>query len=765
MTKNKWRIPTISTDMYAEEFAKLLIDESNKTFFLQGKWGSGKTEYLKNVEKKAKDNLNFIYLELWKPDFNESLSRQLFDATHPKLAKRATIVGHALVTLTIVCSLILAIKGVISINLPNYAFTITTIIATVVINLFSLTKNKVINVDKILMSSSIKMLKGNPKICPNVLIIDDFDRLSQKTQGELYRLFNAIQQGRSSCRIIFVGNLNNIKDNKNNFLDKIIDQVIALPFVLNPQSFSNRLVEIISSNLNEDLSRVEIGKLFIYEHRTLREANHFLSYVEDEFCRQKKKGRVQTDQELLIIYLYLFHKDRYQKLYEDWQKEKNKKELSTIAYCMDSNNLLETKTATKQDDEDELEQYINKILDDTVKYPPEFQRHQVAYFLNEKSYIPTVNNLIISIQNDEIIKPLAYSKDSDQALYQEIFEFLNSVNLEDYIEEIIPQLAKAAIFAMHSEPRHEPNSLVTKILENCETRIENSLPEASYDKRDSKPIKDILSETHTIISNITKNLDIEMSLTEQFYIYRSCLLSFRSPESDYSVTRIFNSKDNRLISKYALTKYYSKKADEIENQKDFGKNLYDAEALLVQLCFFKSTSSNILDVSYYHLKIPPIKTKVAKIEQLADFEYVAFWDCYLGLGTRAKGERILNFEYKNEIYSDYVYDRYKKIKQAVCNLIQPNKSSKLDDLFDSKEWFHFILRIAAITHQYDLQNISSQQAIVIHINQLLSSYKNTKVEAIIKHRKSSINNERLKEVMQKLLVNVANDPYWTKKIK
>ena len=244
MTKNKWRIPTISTDMYAEEFAKLLIDESNKTFFLQGKWGSGKTEYLKNVEKKAKDNLNFIYLELWKPDFNESLSRQLFDATHPKLAKRATIVGHALVTLTIVCSLILAIKGVISINLPNYAFTITTIIATVVINLFSLTKNKVINVDKILMSSSIKMLKGNPKICPNVLIIDDFDRLSQKTQGELYRLFNAIQQGRSSCRIIFVGNLNNIKDNKNNFLDKIIDQVIALPFVLNPQSFSNRLVEL-----------------------------------------------------------------------------------------------------------------------------------------------------------------------------------------------------------------------------------------------------------------------------------------------------------------------------------------------------------------------------------------------------------------------------------------------------------------------------------------------------------------------------------------
>lgn len=98
-------------------------------------------------------------------------------------------------------------------------------------------------------------------------------------------------------------------------------------------------------------------------------------------------------------------------------------------------------------------------------------------------------------------------------------------------------------------------------------------------------------------------------------------------------------------------------------------------------------------------------------------------------------------------------------------MIQSNKSSELVDLFDSKEWFHFILRIAAITHQYDLQNISSQQTIFIHINQLLSSYKSTKAEAIIKHRKNSISNERLKEIMQKLLVNVANDPYWTKKIK
>lgn len=763
MTKNKWRIPTISTDMYAEEFAKLLRDESNKTFFLQGKWGSGKTEYLKNVEKKAKDNLNFVYLELWKPDFNESLSRQLFDATHPKLAKTATIVGHALVTLTIVCSLILAIKGVISKNLPNYSlFTVAIIIAAIVTNLFSLTTNKVINVDKILMSWSIKMLKGSEQCCPNVLIIDDFDRLNKSKQMELYKLFNAIQKGMSTARIIFVGNLNNIKNIENNFLDKIIDQVIALPFVLSSQSFSNKLVEIISSNLNEDLSSIGIEKLFMYEHRTLREANHFLSYVEDEFFRQEKKGRVQTDQELLIIYLYLFHRDRYQKLYEDWQKEKNRKELNSIAYNMGFDNLPETKIATKQNDEDELGQYINKTLDDNNKYPLGYQKNQIAYFLTERSDIPTISNLIISIQNTEIIKPLTFSQNNDHnGLYQKILDFLSSDNFDDYFLEIMPQLLEAAIFSMNAEPRHIPSSLVTETFLNYEKKLEKAMFETNYMKSPSERNKIVFSKMSTAIIEMAKKTNNEASLTELLYIYRACLPIYGTA-SHYS-----NDLDTRNLSKinrYSLTRHFSEQAAEIEKQKDFGKNLYDAEALLVQLCF-KSPSPNISDEAYDNLNIPPIETKVTKIEQLADFEYVAFWDCYLGLGTRAKGEKSLNFEYENEIYGDYVYNRYKQIKQTAYSLLKSNKGSELEKMLYSREWFAFFLRIAAITHQYNVRNNFSKKVILNKLDQLLNSYNEKEINLLSKRLNGEISDDVLLRNLQNLLSQIKNDPEWVSRIK
>ena len=317
MRKNKWCIPTISTDDYAKEFAKLLKNGSNKTFFLQGRWGSGKTEYLKNVEEQANGKLKFIYLELWKPDFDESLSRQIFAATHPILDPLATTIGYIFIALTIICSSILAVKGVIQRNLPNYVFTIVTIILAIITNLFSLTKNKLINVDKIRMFWSILTLRKNSENRSNVLIIDDFDRLSKKIQEELYRLFNAIQKKGSKARIVFVGDLQKIEASKNDFLTKIIDQVIALPFVLSPQSFSPEIENIISENLDDNSDIAEISNLFVTENRKLRDANHFLSYVEDEFCRQDKKDRIQTVQQLLIIYLYLFYKDKYNELYQN----------------------------------------------------------------------------------------------------------------------------------------------------------------------------------------------------------------------------------------------------------------------------------------------------------------------------------------------------------------------------------------------------------------------------------------------------------------
>ncbi|EHZ5578696.1 protein MraZ, partial [Enterococcus faecalis] len=51
----------IDTTESAKYFSELL--EQNSTFFLNGEWGMGKTEFLKGVESCSKKN--FINLNLW----------------------------------------------------------------------------------------------------------------------------------------------------------------------------------------------------------------------------------------------------------------------------------------------------------------------------------------------------------------------------------------------------------------------------------------------------------------------------------------------------------------------------------------------------------------------------------------------------------------------------------------------------------------------------------------------------------------------------
>lgn len=111
MEDSEWKIKYIDTSIMANSFAKLLEKGGEKTYFLQGRWGSGKTQYLENVARVAKKELNFIYLTLWKPKDEEGLARKLFSAVHPKVDKVVTITGYVFVALTILCSLGLAIKG------------------------------------------------------------------------------------------------------------------------------------------------------------------------------------------------------------------------------------------------------------------------------------------------------------------------------------------------------------------------------------------------------------------------------------------------------------------------------------------------------------------------------------------------------------------------------------------------------------------------------------------------------------------------------
>ncbi|UZX32459.1 P-loop NTPase fold protein [Lactobacillus helsingborgensis] len=774
MKDTKWKIKEIDTSDWAKKFADLLVNNGNKTYFLQGKWGSGKTRYLQKTETLSKDTLKFIYLSLWHPKNEKSLAKQVFSKVNPILNFFKGLFTSALVGWMMFGSAWLTGIGIF--NYVNFDawFLLVTVITVIVTTLFNLSKNKLINVDTILMNLSLFKLRWPFYRKSRVLIIDDFDRLDEVTQKELYKLFNAIHEEglkypqkiikwydkkpkklfrpiiflckkivefseNRKARIVFVGDWKNIVKVKHNYLEKIIDQTVSLPIILKPEFFGEEIMLIISENLKEEIDDKEIFKLFELENLTLRQANHFLSYVKNEFFRQEKIGRVQVNQQLFIIYLFLFHRNMYEILINNWQKIQKKKSIETLkAFEISSNDGQAQK---------EIKQYANIIFkededSDNISFPEPFVSFPVNYFINDLTYTHSVRELNKVINNSKEIRQLAFGHDTDKAsLIDELSLYSVSINNESYSNKLLI----AAISAMHAEPRHKPNLLIQKIFLNYEVKLEKTELNTNYMKSPSERNKIVISKMSKAIIEMAKKTNNEASITELLYIYRSCLPIYGT------VTNSFSNADRSIpgiqlnnINRYSLTRYYSKRADEIENQKNFGKKLYDAEALLVQLCF-ESPIPNISDEAYDNLNVPSIETKVKKIEQLADFEYVAFWDCYLGLVTQAKGEKSLNFEYKNEIYGAYVYNRYKQIKQTACSLLKSNKGSELEKMLNSREWFAFFLRIAAITHQYNVRNNFSQKVILNKLDQLLDSYK-------LMH-------------LQDLLSQVKNDPDWVSLIK
>lgn len=291
---HKWKINRIDTSEYARKFAELLEENGDKTYFLQGVWGSGKTEYLREVEEQSKGKLKFIYLELWKPKSNESLPKNLFATVKPWESKLLSVLYGIFVIITIVGSTLLALEGIFPQYRKSNVALILTTIAVIITTLIGFANNKIINTDKILLRRSLSSLRGGIKKT-KVLVVDDFDRIDEYTQKELYKIFNAVTErnkkknscltrciikiidffrkklikiapgksfkklNRGKARIIFVGDLGNIEPVKNNYLRKIIDQKISLPFLLNVQSFAPKIAELISKNLdsNTDLSFIE----------------------------------------------------------------------------------------------------------------------------------------------------------------------------------------------------------------------------------------------------------------------------------------------------------------------------------------------------------------------------------------------------------------------------------------------------------------------------------------------------------------------------
>ncbi|WP_429960981.1 P-loop NTPase fold protein [Enterococcus sp. AZ012] len=339
--------------------------ENNLTFFLNGEWGTGKSEYLQEVENHTKKK--FVYLNLWNIKDERSVISISFSLLHPIINSlyRLFLIGCVVVSILITPAINIGI-GNFLVNIfgegivTQVIFFVGTIIALfVAVWQFFKYKSDEIYYRFFQREISTFLMKNK------VLVIDDFDRVSPTNQEEAYKLFNCLDR---RLPVIFVGDYSKFK-NKDKYLQKIIDQKIELPYDLHPNNiwgpYLHNLESIFSIQIN-----MALQDIFIAENRNLRERKMFNYYVNHELIERAKRNFVQINQQLAIIYLYLFHNETYQDLVvgkslDDFPKD-------------NKNNIGE----------------LISLLAEADGYPRSFTDNRQGYFLYEK---------VLSLPEEEVL--------------------------------------------------------------------------------------------------------------------------------------------------------------------------------------------------------------------------------------------------------------------------------------------------------------------------------------------------------------------------
>ncbi|EOJ55646.1 P-loop NTPase fold protein [Enterococcus faecalis] len=337
----------IDTTESAKYFSELL--EQNSTFFLNGEWGMGKTEFLKGVESYSKKK--FINLNLWAIKDDRTAINIAFTILHPFIYNGCKLLFVGCVILSILVTP--AVKENLWNFLPGFLNSKIVIVlctlGTLGVSVWQFFKYKSDSLYyKFLNSNKTKFL-----LKKKVLVIDDFDRISAENQEGAYKLFNCLN---GKLPIIFVGDYSLITKMESKYLQKIINHKIELPVSLYPMNIWEKYFEDLNELLSTNVSQHLIN-LFIEENRNLRERRMFHYYVEQELVRKNKKYYVQIDQQLAIIYLYLFYPLIYMELLKG----------------MDLNECIA----------DEDLKTIKEILSETEGYPKAFIKNKQGYYLYE----------------------------------------------------------------------------------------------------------------------------------------------------------------------------------------------------------------------------------------------------------------------------------------------------------------------------------------------------------------------------------------------
>ncbi|KRO15520.1 P-loop NTPase fold protein [Lacticaseibacillus saniviri] len=307
------QVPGIDTTYNGKLMQQQIQDK--RTYFLNGPWGSGKTSLL-NETRKAFQNKKFIMVNLWEETDNQTVLELIAKKLHPVLYRIGWIVA-----LIVVGGYAWAAQYYVAKPKQNLFITwgvIGLLVAGTVLNRFQIKKDS-------LYFWLVKLRCGQEN---KILIFDDFDRVSPEQQKDAYKVFNNLK---GKFPIVFVGDKNKIDLGNDTYMQKIIDVTLEMPYSMQPTSIWHEYYAVLGTVLpNWTPAAQNLETICIEEFRTLRDRERFNDEVNFVFFHNAKVGKVRTDTQLYIIYVFLFHPDVYQLLLSGFDFNKDNKKLSDL---------------------------------------------------------------------------------------------------------------------------------------------------------------------------------------------------------------------------------------------------------------------------------------------------------------------------------------------------------------------------------------------------------------------------------------------------
>ena len=511
------KLEHIDTSVAAKNFAELLYD--NKTYFLNGSWGSGKSEFLKKVKRGSQNKL--ITIDFWRLSDTRSTIEIAFSKLHPFLYWTIRLGIILLVAVSILMT------NVVDIGLSNYFGGSKPLIlklggvVALIVAVWQVFKKKSDEFYCFLLSKLPKFSK--------VLIIDDIDRMSEKQQEESYKLFSLIN---GKLPIVFVGDITKVHKSDGNYLSKIIDRQVELPFDLHPSKIWNNYFSVLEDKFNIALSN-DFKKRISSDQKNLRDREHFNDYVNQEFFTRGKLDHVQVEQQLLVIYAYLFYPDLYMNLLKGEPIKVEKSEESDFQDIISIGHTLK-------------EQLSEIQSSDNSEYPLSFKKNKLEYLLYEQTSNRTKIelDLLFTSNSEELISEII---ESDQS--SDFYQYLSS-----QFRVFSKKMKKQLLIMVIKESMKFKNSPSMNFI------VQESLNEVipSYE-RNSPLAEDVITRIISMWEPILRNEKLDQSEII-YFLNKHDLLSFHELGLYYSDLRIDTETFSNLRRKdFFLLTYLSSK--------------------------------------------------------------------------------------------------------------------------------------------------------------------------------------------------------------